>query len=267
MYVRGDDGNEYDTYSALAGLQYYSEHAYTSEKEIDWDLFKRNFAGVCGGKLEDWIMASRLDMVPDATSVGERFPSNISKWILWQDPIYSFLSPQYQGLNLVPHFEFIREHLDTVSTQFLDLYPLNSRLQFPALLAKVIRDKAHLKKYLQKAYYSPHPKESLANLNQTLVIPLLASVNSLWKHHRDKIWLSTFKPFGLEILELRYGAIRTRLETLKDRLEAFCISDCHTDSIPELELDIHNEVYPGLGLDLVFDFARAYTPSRALGTG
>jgi hypothetical protein len=95
--------------------------------------------------------------------------------------------------------------------------------------------------------------------------PLLKDMNSLWKYHRDFIWLSTFKPFGLEILELRYGAIRTRLETFIDRLQAYCQSEI--DSLPELEESVEEEVYPGFGLDLVFDFARAYTPSRALGTG
>lgn len=155
-------------------------------------------------------------------------------------------------------------YLDNASRD-LDMYPLNARLRFPALLAQVVRDKVHIKKHILEAYRSADPRHRLAHLSKTLIETLRSNLNLLWKYHRDHIWLSTFKPFGLEILELRYGAIRTRTETLQDRVDAFCRFEI--DSIPELEGDLKEEVYPGFGMDLVFDFARSYTPSRALGTG
>jgi hypothetical protein len=103
-------------------------------------------------------------------------------------------------------------------------------------------------------------------LKSTDLDKLLKLLNELWKYHRDKIWHASYRPFGLEVLELRYGAIRTRLESLIDRIEDLC--EGRTDVLPELEpLETQEQIYPGFVTDLVFDFSRAYTSSRALGTG
>ena len=40
----------------------------------------------------------------------------------------------------------------------------------------------------------------------------------LWRAHRGR-WLAFFKPFGLELLEMRYGTLRIRIETARDRLK------------------------------------------------
>lgn len=34
-------------------------------------------------------------------------PSNLSKWILWQDPIYNHFEVQYKELNLENHFDTV----------------------------------------------------------------------------------------------------------------------------------------------------------------
>lgn len=61
--VWGDDGNEFDVMSALPGFQYYSEQCYAPGDDVLWDRFRYNFAGVCGGKLEDWVCpTNRFDI-------------------------------------------------------------------------------------------------------------------------------------------------------------------------------------------------------------
>jgi hypothetical protein len=97
-------------------------------------------------------------------------------------------------------------------------------------------------------------------------MPLRTNLDALWKFHRDYIWLASYKPFGLEILELKYGAIRTRLETLHDRLEKY-VNGSIENLLEFSSSKPVNLLYPEKGSDLIIDFARAYTPSRALGTG
>ncbi|KND02226.1 uncharacterized protein SPPG_02708 [Spizellomyces punctatus DAOM BR117] len=277
----GDDGNECDILSALPGFVYYSEHCYTANEDIDWSLFRRNFAGICGGNLDDWIYASKIDL-PLETIDRTRFPPNVSKWLLWNDPFYGFFSPQYAGVDLGLHYQEIAQHLATVSSgEQLLLYPLNERLAFPARIADVLRLKANLRQGLVAAYKSQNPKKELYEFVQGPVRELRRAVDRLWKHHRDQIWLSTYRPFGLEIIELRYGGLRTRLETLEDRILAFCgvesdvfqtaratvgMGGSTRADLSELDAELR-EVYAGIGLEIVVDFARAYTPSRALGTG
>ena len=107
-------------------------------------------------------------------------------------------------------------------------------------------------------------KQTLYSLATNDLSSLRRRVDELWKFHRDRIWLDSFKPFGLEILELRYGALRTRLESLQDRLISYVNGEI--DSIPELEVSF-NLVFENAGMGMVLDFMRAYTPARGLGTG
>ena len=53
---------------------------------------------------------SKLDICLDDHSVssGDKFPPNASKWLLWQDPIFSFLDDQYKDHNLEEHFDSVR---------------------------------------------------------------------------------------------------------------------------------------------------------------
>ncbi|KAJ3282367.1 hypothetical protein HK104_010923 [Borealophlyctis nickersoniae] len=318
----GDDGNECDILSALPGFLYYAEHGYTHETEVDWGMMKRNFAAICGGRLDDWVYASKIDIV--GLDKG-RFPPNPSKWLLWQDPFYSFLSPQYRELNLEAYYNEIADNLMRVSTQDLDIYPLNTRLRFPALIARALALKAHLREHLVAAN-SAIASERAQRLYDVAMGPVRAlreAVDELWRWHRDQVWLQTYRPFGLEIIEMRYGAIRTRLESLEERVLSVCgVGDGggsggggsghhrrgsdgdgsgrgggggaggsgRSDSsprvgvvhggdddvegrmmmggvgIPEVEEEL-SEIYVGVGLDVVVDYARAYTPSRSLGTG
>lgn len=134
------------------------------------------------------------------------------------------------------------------------------------MLALVLRDKVFLKRHILEALSLCDPRSQISHLIKTRIEPLRKNLDSLWKFHRDNIWLSSYKPFGLEILELKYGAIRTRLETLHDRLQNYATGSIET----LLEFSSSkpvNLLYPDKGSDLIIDFARAYTPSRALGTG
>ncbi|KAH9245311.1 hypothetical protein BASA81_017220 [Batrachochytrium salamandrivorans] len=301
----GDDGNECDMLSALPGLAYFGEQAYSTSYDVDWNTLKRNFAGVCGGRLEDWIYSSKLDSVPGPLLRRDRPPPNPSKWILWQDPIYSFLSPQYRNQNLEVHFSEISKYLFAASSETaVATYPLNYRLRFPALLAQTLQLKCNLREICIAAYRSSVDRRGkVAEVVETVVKPLMQAARDLHMFHRDQVWRAMFKPYGLEILEMRYGAVRARIETLHDRLVGFCqhldvarngsssndsnrgngdeqlggVDVCGRShrafpafpdsSIPEFEEDLVLEPFPGYDMDLLLDFSRAYTPSRALGTG
>ena len=173
------------------------------------------------------------------------------------------------------------------SSQNLDTFPWNERLRFPALLARALALKTNIRSNLAAAHALPEPDRipRLYELARGQLNDLRVAMDELWRYHRDRIWLDTYMPFGLEILELRYGAVRTRLESLQERLYRLCGVDedgngrgeakgqsgldqgqAGSGRIPELDAQL-GEVYAGASVEVVVDFARAYTPSRALGTG
>ncbi|KAJ3034010.1 hypothetical protein HDV00_005587 [Rhizophlyctis rosea] len=257
----GDDGNECDVLSALPGMLFYAEHGYTPELEVNWTQVSQNFAGIFGGRLIDWIDASKVDLVVVNELTRARFP----------DPLYAFLSPQYRDMDLEKHFSEVAENLFRASSENLETYPFNERLRFPALLARALSLKSNIRDRLARAHALEDQDDRIARLHELAtgqLHELRRAIDDLWRYHRDRIWLDTYRPFGMEILELRYGAARTRLESLEDRVLKICEAGHEgvRGRIPELEAEL-GEVYVGASVEVVVDFARAYTPSRALGTG
>lgn len=73
------------------------------------------------------------------------------------------------------------------------------------------------------------------------------------------MWLATYKPFGLEVIEKRYGGLRARLESLSDRLYAYLGG--RVLEIPELEVRLE-KIGPRTPGDLPsVAYARVATPS------
>src|SRR5690625_2064724 len=64
------------------------------------------------------------------------------------------------------------------------------------------------------------------------VAALSVSANSLREKHRT-LWFSMNKPFGWEVLEIRYGGLITRMDTVQFRLQQ-CLNG-EIDWLEELE--------------------------------
>lgn len=243
--IWGDDGNECDILSAIPGLVYFGEQGYTasniSVKESDMAC---RFAGICGGNWDDFVYASSIDMIPGTLIPNDtktHFPPNISKWLLWQDTAYSIFTPQLAALDFENYYEVIAKRLFQAADS--KLYRFNRRLRFPALLAASLALKCKLREQLSLLYLNAdcvgvvsemlHPRSGR-------LFRLRVLVDELWKFHRDEIWLKNNKPFGLEIIELRYGGLKTRLHTLMDRLVTWLYScrNANTAAVEALEAEL-----------------------------
>jgi len=250
MTLWGDDGMECDLFSALPGLQFCAEHAYADT--VDGALLAANFHGSCDADYGAWLKAAELDSIPGQK---DQTPSttNISKWLLWQDPLLGFLDPQVDDLfALAAHYTALSETLfHAAETESGD-----RRLVFPASLAKVLAVKCVLRSQIADAYRAGDRKR-LRGLVARELPALRQAVDDLWREHR-RLWLSLYKPFGLEVLECRYGGLRTRLESFADRLQGYL--DGTTPSIPELETKLE-KIYEGDFRDLHLSHPQAKTPS------
>lgn len=134
------------------------------------------------------------------------------------DPFLSFLSPQYVDEDLETHYGAIAAHLFDAIEDKRDTHPFNSRLELPARLAMVLSLKCHLRQRLVEAYRN-RDYERLYDLAQGRLTRLREEVDRLWRCHRS-LWMKMNKPFGWETLELRYGGLRARLETMYDHIIA-----------------------------------------------
>ena len=164
------------------------------------------------------------------------------------------MDPQLDGYALRGDYEKLADYLMIASNKS----PLSHRLIFPARLARVVAIKSELRRNIVAAYTSGD-KEALAKLLKTDVVALRKAVDELWRTHRE-MWLATYKPFGLEVIEQRYGGLRTRLESLAARLKAYL--DGKILSIPEFETKLEKIVDTDPG-DLPYvNHARVLTASK-----
>jgi len=250
MTTWGDDGMECDIFSALPGLQLFAEHGYADS--VRPGLLRANFRGSCGADYDDFVKASDLDAVPCLESP-DKSAANVSKWLLWQDPMLAIMDPQLDGCSLRKHYANLAKNLLAAARKG----PLARRLIFPARIAEALSLKCDLRRDLASAYAKGDKRKLRRILNGDL-LQLRKAVDRLWKCHRA-MWLATYKPFGLEVLEGRYGGLRTRLATLSYRVKSYL--DGETPSLPELEakleriFDAPEGTLPGTG------YGRVATPS------
>lgn len=259
MTMWGDDGNECDLFSTLPGLQLFCEHGYA--ESVDPALLRDNFQGSCGASYDDWYRASQLDQIPQAgvdchaaLDPLECHAPNPSKWILWQDTLIGLLDPQIDDPALQSaHFAQLAADLTAAAAQA----PSSRRLEFPARLATVLAIKTTLRGKLAAAYQDGDRKQLEALVLGELA-QLRGAVDALWRCHRA-MWLATYKPWGFEVVEQRYGGLRTRLESLAMTFHDYLAGEI--DAIPELAT-VRQKVFDGPMAWHNFTFARAASPSH-----
>ncbi|KAK0555643.1 hypothetical protein OC861_000127 [Tilletia horrida] len=227
------------------------EYLSAAEAEVDVDLLRAKFDALCGGNFDDFVVASRVDDVaPEQQTVDDRihFAPNTSKWLLWEEPFFGFVSPSsaLSGVDLQQHYEALAAYLlprisygrseaqdqdqnqngETASSSKVpnpSTHPLNARLVLPYLLAQALSLKAGLRREMHEAYRARQwdVLRVLGGRGETSRLGRLrVAVEKLWRYHRE-MWMSMYKPFGWETVELRYGGFRARLDTMHARIARF----------------------------------------------
>ncbi|MFA7158983.1 MAG: beta-N-acetylhexosaminidase [Kiritimatiellia bacterium] len=240
MTIWGDSGAECDFFSALPCLQRFAEHAYAGK--VDPVRLRENFRGSCGADFDDWVRASEIDagslaVNPHSTN------GNVSQWLLWQDPFLAIMDPNLEGINLRQHYEKLAHNLALAARKG----SAAGRLEFPAAIAAALSLKVNLRRDLAKAY-AAGDRARLQRILKTDLAHLRRAVRALWQCHRA-MWMETYKPFGWEVIDRRYGGLMARLDSVSARLGDFLAG--RIESISELEAK----------LERVYDFKKGIMPN------
>jgi hexosaminidase len=250
MTMWGDDGMEVDLFSSLPGIQFFCEQAFGAADAME--AAQKHFAGICGCPFEPWVRASGNDSVP-LIEEPEMSKTAIGRALLWQDPALAILDPVLGKANLRPWYGKLAADLAAASKAG----GLARRLEFPAALAAVLELKVHLRRDLSKAV-KKGDRAAVKEIARGDLPELRKRVEALWKRHRA-MWMETYKPFGWEVIESRYGTVMARLATLQERVDAYVAGKL--DELPELTAELHNP-WEGQKLgDLHFGSSRMRTPS------
>ncbi|GGD96101.1 beta-N-acetylhexosaminidase [Paenibacillus nasutitermitis] len=211
----GDNGQETNHLVMLPGLQLFAEHGYSDE--VDDDKLRRRFAACTGLDLFDELVGLKaMDEVPGIEQ-GNHFMANPSKYLLWQDLLLGLFDKHVEGED----GSHLPAHYSSMAQQWRDIgsespSPFNEIFYVYEKLSEILAVKSTLGVEIT-AKYRNKDKGSLQEIARKVLPNLHDQVNGLRQAHR-KLWMLTYKPFGWEVLDIRYGGLMARISSASERI-------------------------------------------------
>ncbi|QIZ05579.1 beta-N-acetylhexosaminidase [Priestia megaterium] len=206
----GDNGAETPFATAYPIMQLFAEHTYQKEVSIEKVAERFEFCG--GGHFADFMNLKLLDETPGVMKDNMN-TSMTSKVLLYQDSLIGLYDENVRGLPLGEHYQqlvLVLEKAKQENPAWEALFDLYEQL------ARVLSDKAEIGIKILAAYQN----NDFEQMKSILMIldRIQANVDLLRQKHRD-IWFAAYKPFGWEVIDIRYGGVMTRMDSAKYRIQ------------------------------------------------
>lgn len=220
----GDNGAETPFSTSLPILQLFAEHSYHSEVTIEQVAERFAFCG--DGHFADFIALKLLDETPGVMKDNMN-TSMTSKVLLYQDILIGLYDENIRGLSLGEHYEKLVPVLEKAKQNNPKWEAL---FDYYEQLARVLRDKAEIGIELKEVYEKKDFEQMKTII--TKIEEIQTNVDLLRQKHR-KVWFAAYKPFGWEVIDIRYGGVITRIDSVIYRLREWL--EGNINSIEELE--------------------------------
>lgn len=150
--------------------------------------------------------------------------SNPSEYLLWQDVLLGLFDKHIEGLDVSQHYHLLTDRLTELAKGSVQAGRI---FEIPARMSAVLKIKADLGVRLKMAYDTAD-RQLLKLIVDHELPDLLHKVDALRISHR-RLWMSTNKPFGWEVLDVHYGGLSARLQSTKDRTRDYLVGEAGTD--------------------------------------
>ncbi len=252
----GDTGTECDIRMIGPGLQLFAEHGFMKEAPSREYLAKRfRFCG--GGDFDLFYRTQDIDLIPRKGAQSGEEPVYVpTKYILWQDILSGMFDPHIRDLALKDHYAALNRDFDREYTG-----PYATVFEMYRCLVRVLELKGPAGLELHDAY-AAGDRQTLARYAGEVLPELLRRVCALEQVH-IRCWQEVNKPLGWEVIGLRYGGLRTRIEYAILALEDYLAG--RRERLEELE----EKQLPFNGDDMpkyYHGYARIYSAGRIANT-
>lgn len=222
-----DDGCETNAFLSVHGLMYYAESMYNDK--VDENLFKERFEYIFKTDYDAFIEMSYFHNDYDNYNGYKTYHDRyIGKRYFWSDILLCMLD---EDLSKKPMADYYKE-LASKYERFLGKYTnWNEEFEFIHRVINTTAKKCFMSENLRKAYLNSD-KEFLAKCVNELLPELKECYLTCCEIHRRE-WYKVYKPFGFEVLDVRYGGIINRINTAILRITQYLDGDI--DAIEELE--------------------------------
>lgn len=215
--IWNDNGGECNYLSVLPGLVRYAEHMYNGSP--DGAHMSERIKLFTGIDEKVWAALCALDCLDENLAPLE--PQNPSKYLLWQDILLGLFDRNVKPIAIEEHYAGLRSALKERLAEIPDIY--KGLFEQIICLCDVLEVKAKLGIRLKAAYDSGNT-EKLKDMSENILPVLLGNVERLHKLH-EREWFKLYKPFGWEVIDLRYGGLETRIKTAILRINAYLNGD------------------------------------------
>ena len=219
----GDNGAETNMLTALLGMQLYGEMTYTGA--YDADALAARFRRCCHADAQAFLDISRMNYTPEMKN-HPNDPVNVCKFMLYQDPLVELFEADTEGFRLADHFA----SLAPLYARYAQENP-EYRLLFEhySAMARALALKCAWHERAAKAVRAGD-RDTAAKLAEGVpaTIEAVEEMRRLWR----RLWESTNKPNGFEVIDVRLGGVEARLSTAREKMADFAAG--RTDDIPEL---------------------------------
>jgi len=224
----GDSGAFCEINSVLAGLCWAADLAYGGSE--DSARLEAQFKAITGGSYKNHLTAAKLSAHILKTEEGTQTIG--SPFLLWDDPMLGICWDSKQ--NIDPDFVSKAINLyDSICGDLADQRDDNAAadINHAWLLADFLRMKVAFRRDLLNAYESGD-KAAMTALADAALPKTITACEAISDSIR-KMWHKYFKPFGLEVLQIRQGGQVLRLKEAQCRINEYVAGT--VDSLPELE--------------------------------
>ncbi len=225
----GDNGNEASNFSILPTLQQYAEYCYANGENREW--VKARFEETFGVKFDDFLLLDNPNLLSDVDRTERK--DVCGKFLLYNDPLggwYDFrIKPSYGD-----EFAVMADQLSHVPKN-----PYSYIFTSAEALCRVLALKATLSCDIRTAYLGKK-NDVLKSIAEERIPAAIEALNDYIAAARDE-WYIDNKTFGFDVIELRLGGLKERLNTTKLTIERYL--DGTIDKIEQMEETILDPGY------------------------
>lgn len=209
-------------YPGLAVFSFLCFHKDLYEKELS-----TYFRDCIDAELEDFLLLDLLDALFKGS--GKNLTAdNPSKYLLYQDPMLGIFDYHLKNTDTKIYYRTLADKLKVPADapgEYQEFF------RFYYYLSLVLSQKADLGIRIKTAY-DAKDLSTLKEISEE-VIPNIIRNLTVMHTSREALWFADAKPFGYELLDIRLGGAKTRLESCRRRLQSFLEGKVQT--LEELE--------------------------------
>lgn len=209
----GDDGCENDGRFGLVGTALYAENTYNYD--FDMEKFNKRLDILFGVKAEDFIEMSDAHFPLEQQIIDVKSPLCL-KQVIYSDIMCGLADSEMMDERIAPQFSKLSNKYGELSKE--DSYYKKHYLWLSAI-TKAAANKTVIIQKLHKAYASKD-KDTLREIKNVLLPEYEQNIIDVKNIHYE-LWNYTYKPFGFEVVDGRYGVQLSRIKSAGRRLDDY----------------------------------------------